>query len=99
MNYIQDINASTAGATSVVDSIQSWIWENFLFVALIVVGLFLTIRTRAVQWRSLPEMLRVLTDPSATRPMGARAFPHSARHRFGGIPRGHPAILLAWRSL
>ena len=64
VNYIQDINASTAGATSVVDSIQSWIWENFLFVALIVVGLFLTIRTRAVQWRSLPEMLRVLTETS-----------------------------------
>ena len=44
-----------------VDSIQQWVWENFLFVALIAAGLFLTIRTRAVQWRSLPEMLRVLT--------------------------------------
>ena len=89
MNYIQDINASTAGATSVVDSIQSWIWENFLFVALIVVGLFLTIRTRAVQWRSLPEMLRVLTDPSGHEADGRksissfRAFTVSAASRVG----------------
>ena len=89
VNYIQDINASTAGATSVVDSIQSWIWENFLFVALIVVGLFLTIRTRAVQWRSLPEMLRVLTDPSGHEADGRksissfRAFTVSAASRVG----------------
>mgnify|MGYP001679597560 CR=1 FL=1 len=89
VNYIQDINASTAGATSVVDSIQSWIWENFLFVALIVVGLFLTIRTRAVQWRSLPEMLRVLTDPSGHEADGSksissfRAFTVSAASRVG----------------
>ena len=89
VNFIQDINASTAGATSVVDSIQSWIWENFLFVALIVVGLFLTIRTRAVQWRSLPEMLRVLTDPSGHEADGSksissfRAFTVSAASRVG----------------
>ena len=108
VNFIQDINASTAGATSVVDSIQSWIWENFLFVALIVVGLFLTIRTRAVQWRSLPEMLRVLTDPSGHEADGSksissfRAFTVSAASRVGtgniagvaiAIAMGGPCLL------
>ena len=49
VHFIQDVNTYTSGATSVVDSIQQWVWENFLFVALIAAGLFLTIRTRAVQ--------------------------------------------------
>ena len=89
VHFIQDVNTYTSGATSVVDSIQQWVWENFLFVALIAAGLFLTIRTRAVQWRSLPEMLRVLTDPSGHEADGRksissfRAFTVSAASRVG----------------
>lgn len=53
-------------------------------------GLVLDDPHRAVQWRSLPEMLRVLTDPSGHRPMGAKEhFLIPRVHRFGGIPRGH----------
>ena len=83
VHFIQDVNTYTSGATSVVDSIQQWVWENFLFVALIAAGLFLTIRTRAVQWRSLPEMLRVLTDPSGHEADGRKSISSF------GIPCGY----------
>lgn len=89
LSFIQNINKNTAEATQFVDAVQGWMWSNFLFYALVLAGLYLTIRTRAVQWRSLPEMLRTLTDPAGTEADGRksissfRAFTVSAASRVG----------------
>ena len=60
LNIIGDINTQTAELTSSVDAVQNWMWSNFLYYALIAAGLYITIRTRGVQWRSIKEMVRVL---------------------------------------
>lgn len=53
LNIIGDINTQTAELTSSVDAVQNWMWSNFLYYALIAAGLYITIRTRGVQWRSI----------------------------------------------
>ena len=89
LNIIGDINTHTAGLTHVVDAIQNWMWSNFLYYALIAAGLYITIRTRGVQWRSIKEMVRVLGDPVAREADGKksissfRAFTVSAASRVG----------------
>ncbi|MGN0659242.1 MAG: alanine/glycine:cation symporter family protein [Emergencia sp.] len=49
---------------AVTDSFDGWLYSNLLFWALIVVGLFFTVRTRFVQIRLFPEGIRVLTEKS-----------------------------------
>ena len=49
---------------SVTDAFDGWLYSNLLFWALIIVGLFFTIRTRFVQLRMFPEGIRVLTEKS-----------------------------------
>ena len=89
LNIIGDINEQTAGLTSSVDAVQNWMWSNFLYYALIAAGLYITIRTRGVQWRSIKEMVRVLGDPVAREADGKksissfRAFTVSAASRVG----------------
>ena len=46
------------------DSFDGWLYSTVLFWALIVVGLFFTIRTKFVQIRLFPEGIRVLTEKS-----------------------------------
>ena len=43
---------------SVTDAFDGWLYSNLLFWALIIVGLFFTIRTRFVQLRMFPEGIR-----------------------------------------
>ena len=89
LNIIGDINTQTAELTSSVDAVQNWMWSNFLYYALIAAGLYITIRTRGVQWRSIKEMIRVLGDPVAREADGKksissfRAFTVSAASRVG----------------
>lgn len=52
---------SLVGASGAVND---WMYSNLLFWALIIVGLFFTIRTRFVQIRLFPEGIRVLTEKS-----------------------------------
>lgn len=74
--------------TEGVQSLGGWIW-NVVFVVLVGTGLYLTVRTGAVQWRSIPEMFRVLGDPPGEDPDGRksissfRAFTVSAASRVG----------------
>ncbi len=46
------------------DSFDGWLYSTVLFWALIIVGLFFTIRTKFVQIRLFPEGIRVLTEKS-----------------------------------
>lgn len=74
--------------TEYVGTAGNWIWY-VVFAVLVGAGVFLTIRTRAVQWRSIPEMIRVLGDPPGEDPDGKkgissfRAFTVSAASRVG----------------
>lgn len=45
-------------------AVSDWMYSNLLFWALIVVGIFFTVRTKFVQIRLLPEGIRVLTEKS-----------------------------------
>ncbi|MUN55764.1 amino acid carrier protein [Kocuria koreensis] len=73
---------------SIVGSIDDVIWYP-MFVILIGVGLYLTIRTRFVQFRRFPEMFRILGEPSGkdadgrTQISSFRAFTISAASRVG----------------
>lgn len=75
-------------ATELVGEIGGYVWY-VVFVILLGVGIYLTVRTRAVQWRQLPEMFRVLTDPPGDAEDGKkgisafRAFTVSAAARVG----------------
>ena len=75
--------------TSLITAVNGWIWQWIMFALLIGVGLFLTLRTKGVQFRLLPEMLRVLGEPSGTGEDGKkqissfRAFTISAASRVG----------------
>ncbi|MBM7822814.1 alanine/glycine:cation symporter family protein [Kocuria palustris] len=75
--------------TELVGSVGNFIWSWIVFAILIGTGIYLTIRTRAVQWRSVPEMFRVLRDPPGEDPDGKksissfRAFTVSAASRVG----------------
>lgn len=74
--------------TNLVVAAGDNIWY-ITFVILIGVGVYLTIRTRGVQVRSLPEMFRILGDPPGVNPDGTkgissfRAFTVSAASRVG----------------
>ncbi|MDO5750437.1 MAG: alanine/glycine:cation symporter family protein [Rothia sp. (in: high G+C Gram-positive bacteria)] len=89
LSVIEGINSSTASLTDVIDIAQGSLWTYFLFYALIAAGLYITIRTRGIQWRGLPEMFRTLTDPAGTERNGEksisafRAFTVSAASRVG----------------
>ncbi|WP_246180077.1 alanine/glycine:cation symporter family protein [Kocuria coralli] len=71
-----------------VGTVDTWVWY-VVFVILIGAGVYLTVRTRAVQWRSIPEMIRVLGDPPGEDKDGKkgissfRAFTVSAAARVG----------------
>ena len=45
-------------------SVSDWMYSNILFWALIVAGIFFTIRTKFVQLRLFPEGIRILTEKS-----------------------------------
>ena len=49
---------------SISDVIDGWMYSNLLFWALIVAGLFFTVRTKFVQLRLFPEGIRVLMEKS-----------------------------------
>ncbi|MCT1367046.1 MULTISPECIES: alanine/glycine:cation symporter family protein [Kocuria] len=74
--------------TNIVTHVGDFIWQG-MFVVLIGIGLYLTIRTRGVQFRSISEMFRVLGEPSGKDSSGRnqissfRAFTISAASRVG----------------
>jgi AGCS family alanine or glycine:cation symporter len=74
--------------TDLVGTLGGWVW-NVVFVILIGVGLYLTLRTGVVQLRLVPEMFRVLRDKPGMAEDGKkgisafRAFTVSAAARVG----------------
>lgn len=74
--------------TELVTSAGDALW-NVMFLVLIVIGGYLTVRTGAVQFRAIPEMFRVVGEPSGTGADGRkqissfRAFTISAAARVG----------------
>ncbi|MFW0110088.1 alanine/glycine:cation symporter family protein [Rothia sp. P13129] len=88
IDVINNINDATASAAEVITSISDSVW-SVLFIVLIVVGLGITVATRAVQWRALPEMFRSVVEPSGKESDGRkgissfRAFTVSAASRVG----------------
>ncbi|QNV37695.1 alanine/glycine:cation symporter family protein [Rothia terrae] len=89
LGAIEWLNSTTAGASDVILNITNTIWTYFLFAALIIVGLIITIWTRGIQFRGLGEMFRTLKDPAGTEQDGSkgisafRAFTVSAASRVG----------------
>ena len=75
--------------------------EQLPYYALIAAGLYITIRTRGVQWRSIKEMVRVLGDPVAREADGKKSI-SSFRCVYGlcRIPRGTGTVAVwPWLSL
>ena len=74
--------------STVVDVINEWLWYG-VTVVLIVIGLYLSLRTKGVQLSMLPEMFRVVKEPSIDDDEGNkqissfRAFTISAAARVG----------------
>ncbi|MEX5256046.1 alanine/glycine:cation symporter family protein [Kocuria arenosa] len=74
--------------TEFVGTLGTWVWY-VVFAILVGVGLYLTVRTGAVQFRALPEMFLVLTDKPGMAEDGKkgissfRAFTVSAAARVG----------------
>ncbi|MDO4918104.1 sodium:alanine symporter family protein [Kocuria sp.] len=73
--------------TELVGTVGGYVWY-VVFAILIGVGLYLTIRTKAIQLRGIPEMFRVLTDPAGEEDgrkgiSSFRAFTVSAAARVG----------------
>ncbi|CAL8899927.1 amino-acid carrier protein AlsT [Kocuria varians] len=73
--------------TELVGTVGGYVWY-VVFAILIGVGLYLTIRTKAIQFRGIPEMFRVLTDPAGEEDgrkgiSSFRAFTVSAAARVG----------------
>jgi len=73
--------------TELVQTVGDTIWY-VVFAILIGVGLYLTIRTKGIQLRGIPEMFRVLTDPPGEEGgrkgiSSFRAFTVSAAARVG----------------
>ncbi|BEU88211.1 alanine/glycine:cation symporter family protein [Selenomonas sp. TAMA-11512] len=72
----------------IVNSINNVLWSYVLIVILIGLGLWFTVSTNFVQVRMLPEMLRVLTTGTSTKPKSKevstfQAFCISAASRVG----------------
>lgn len=53
-----------AKLVSISGDFDGWMYSTVLFWALIIVGLFFSVRTKFVQIRLLPEGIRVLTEKS-----------------------------------
>ena len=73
--------------TELVATVGGYVWY-VVFAILIGVGLYLTIRTKAIQFSGIPEMFRVLTDPAGEEDgrkgiSSFRAFTVSAAARVG----------------
>lgn len=73
--------------TELVGTVGEYVWY-VVFAVLIGVGLYLTVRTKAIQLRGIPEMFRVLTDPAGEEDgrkgiSSFRAFTVSAAARVG----------------
>ncbi|MCP3425669.1 alanine:cation symporter family protein [Rothia sp. AR01] len=74
--------------TTLVSSAGGFVWQG-MFVVLLLVGLYLTLRTGAIQFRAIPEMFRVVGEPGGRGPDGRkqissfRAFTISAAARVG----------------
>lgn len=88
LNVINNINTATEGASTVVADIAGFVWDPLCWF-LVIVGLLITITTRGVQFRSIPEMFRAVAEPSGTEADGRkgissfRAFTISAASRVG----------------
>ncbi|MFC2948977.1 alanine/glycine:cation symporter family protein [Virgibacillus sediminis] len=74
---------------SVIGIVNDFLWSGVLIVALIGLGLYFTIRTGFVQFRNLPDMLRVVFDKRMVQASGKKgtssfqAFAISAASRVG----------------
>ncbi|MEU8353511.1 alanine:cation symporter family protein, partial [Streptomyces sp. NPDC048845] len=74
---------------SVIVEINDHFWTYLLIPLVVGAGLYFTIRSRAVQLRLFPEMLRVLKDPAPASEDGRKpvssfgAFTISAAARVG----------------
>lgn len=74
---------------SIINTINNFFYSYLLIYLLIGVGLFFTIKTKFIQFRMLPEMLRVITEKASTNEHGHKgisafqAFTISAASRIG----------------
>ncbi|WP_422659676.1 alanine/glycine:cation symporter family protein [Paenibacillus sp. EC2-1] len=73
-----------------IDTINDFIWSKLLIVMLIGGGLYFTFRTRFMQFRLFPEMLRVIkeskdSEPGSISPFQAFAISMAARVGTGNI--------------
>lgn len=88
LNVVNDINTQTQEASTLVGDWAGNIW-NVLCWFLVAVGIILTVATRGIQFRSIPEMFRAVTEPSGKEADGRkgissfRAFTISAASRVG----------------
>ena len=60
--------------SSLVDAINNVLWSYVLIVVLVGCGIWLTLSTKFVQLRMLPEMLRVLTEGISSKGSGKEAI-------------------------
>ncbi|MFC4023536.1 alanine/glycine:cation symporter family protein [Oceanobacillus longus] len=73
----------------IIGIINDFLWEYILIIVLIGLGLYYTIKTKFVQFRTIPEMFKVITDKRAFDASGKKgtspfqAFAISAASRVG----------------
>lgn len=84
----------------IIDFLNTIVWSNFLIGFLLLLGLYFTIKTRFIQFRLLPKMLRVLYKSKASKE-GVSSFQSFALDLSGRIGTGNiagVATAIAWRG-
>ncbi|WLR57100.1 alanine/glycine:cation symporter family protein [Mesobacillus subterraneus] len=57
---------------NIISELNNYMWSYILIAVLVVLGTYFTFRTRFVQFKFLPEMIRVLKDPATVSAEGKR---------------------------
>lgn len=57
---------------NIISELNNYMWSYILIAVLVLLGTYFTIRTRFVQFKYFPEMIRVLKDPATVSSEGKR---------------------------
>ncbi|WNF20936.1 alanine/glycine:cation symporter family protein [Mesobacillus jeotgali] len=57
---------------NIISELNNYMWSYILIAVLVVLGTYFTFRTRFVQFKFFPEMIRVLKDPATVSSEGKR---------------------------
>ncbi|CAM3789979.1 alanine/glycine:cation symporter family protein [Mesobacillus thioparans] len=57
---------------NIISELNNYMWSYILIAVLVVLGTYFTFRTRFVQFKYFPEMIRVLMDPATVSSEGKR---------------------------